>query len=213
MKSVRYQARNVVLEAFDEYGNLGKGQGREQRRRWFEMLLVLFVVLFAVKPLQACDPFIEESSDHVSATFRAHTTVFANCPVSEATYRQVVASWLATRDAKLPQPNSLGLGRAISFPWISRFFVDTALAMPVWQSTAGTRPRHEWDSVAATIIRRPELRARLGAPFADSRIQVDGVVFEKVLYGPAQQHGASGEGAGRVVPFDAQLWLRLGPRN
>ncbi len=41
---------------------------------------------------------------------------------------------------------------------------------------------------------------------------VQGLSFEKVLYGRADEH-SSLHGSGAVkVPFDAQLWLRLAPR-
>ena len=183
--------------------------------RWLRpcLLALLLAVLDVGKLFPACSPFIEESADHLSATFRAHTSAFDECPVSEATYRQVVATWLASREPGLPQPRLLGLGRAISFPWISHFFVETAREMSRWQKTVATRPRREWDATAAKIILAPELRARLAAPFARSQLRVGELVFEKILYGPEEEHGARGTGTHQRVPFDAQLWLRLHPNH
>nr|WP_321464470.1 hypothetical protein [uncultured Desulfobulbus sp.] len=187
-------------------------QGSQSRRWRCWVLLVLFFALAPGKALQACSPWVEESSDHLWATFRAHTTAFADCPVSEATYGRLVRQWLEERSPSLPPPRSLALGRAISFPWISQYLCDSAQRLPDWQKTAATLPRREWDRVAGTLIRGPELRARLAAPFADSRLQVDGIVFEKILYGTAQQHCSPEKGGKLIVPFDAQLWLRLSPR-
>ncbi len=199
---MRCGVRNIVF-----WGLLRK------RQYWRPILLVLFFVFFTGKPLQACSPWVEESSDHLWATFRAHTTVFIDCPVSEAAYGRVVHQWLEARSPALPPPRSLALGRAISFPWISRFLCDTALGLSAWQKTAATLPRREWDRVAALLVRAPELRTRLAAPFVGSRLQVDGIVFEKILYGPAQQHCSSEKGDKLIVPFDAQLWLQLSPRS
>jgi hypothetical protein len=59
----------------------------------------------------------------------------------------------------------------------------------------------------------PSLLQRLAAPFEGTQYQVLRVTFEKVLFGRADEY-ASDPGAGAVkVPFDAQLWLRLAPRE
>ena len=48
---------------------------------------------------------------------------------------------------------------------------------------------------------------------AGSALQVRGVAVEKVLLGPASEYASvSGASARLKVPFDAQLWLVLGPR-
>jgi hypothetical protein len=50
-------------------------------------------------------------------------------------------------------------------------------------------------------------------PFEATGYRVLGVGHEKLLFGRADVHVA-GAAAGAVpVPFDAQLWLRLAPRD
>jgi len=161
----------------------------------------------------ACAPHVEESPRWASARFRAHTDAFEPCPVSETTYRQVVAEWLRERAPDATDLESFGLGRLVGYPWISRYLADAALRSPGWaERVARTRPG-EFHALAAPLLGDPGLRARLAVPFEASRYEVVGVSFEKVLYGPAAEH-ASGPDAGAVlVPFDAQFWLTLAPRR
>ncbi len=171
----------------------------------------------------ACAPFIEEHPAWTSATLRPHDTAFESCSVDEARYRQVIADWLQKRPAARPDITSLSLGRAVNFPWISRFMADTALRSPDWAVRVAHARSGERDGLARSILHDPLLLQRLAAPFAGSRYAVVGLAYEKVLFGRADIHAsppaapltsqAAATRAAVMVPYDAQIWLRLAPRN
>jgi hypothetical protein len=169
----------------------------------------------AVAPLSAlgCSPFVEEHPNSSSATFRANTDAFEDCPVGEATYRQVVSEWLRSRASGLPEITSLALGRAVSFPWVSQHIADAALGIPNWATKVAGTPPGRRDALAAGAIRDPELLDRLVGPFEGTEYVVTGISFEKVLYGNANEHSSHRDAGTTRVPFDAQLWLQLGPRR
>lgn len=161
----------------------------------------------------ACTPYIEEHPGWTSASFRPHTDAFEHCDVSEAVYRQVVGDWLRARTPDLPTISSLSLGRAVTFPWISRYLADSALQSPGWAARVSRARKGERDRLAAPILSAPALLQRLAVPFEGTPYEVVGVSFEKVLFGRADKY-ASDLRAGEVkVPFDAQLWLKLAPRK
>ena len=160
-----------------------------------------------------CTPYVEEHPTWSSATLRPHSSAFEHCEVSEAAYRQVVTDWLRARPPEAPPIVSLSLGRAVAFPWISRYLADSALQSPNWAARVRETRAGERDQLAATLLSDPSLLQRLAVPFEETQYLVLGVTFEKVLFGRADQY-ASDRGAGALkVPFDAQLWLRLGTRS
>jgi hypothetical protein len=169
----------------------------------------------------ACAPFIEERPAWASASFRPHNSAFEACSIDEELYRQVIADWLQQQPATRPDITSLSLGRAADFPWISRFIADAALLTPNGAVTAAQSRISERDHLARSSLHDPALLQRLAAPFADSRYTVIGLSYEKVLFGPADKHASppvlqassTRGGAALEVPYDAQLWLRLAPRN
>lgn len=174
------------------------------------VISVPLVLLLALSPALACTPFIEDAPQQATAVFRKHTDAFAECPVSEASYRQFIRQWLETRPTDLPPLSGLSLGRAVDFPWLSRLIADTALRVPAWQSLISATPRGRLDALAARIFENAELRARLAIPFAGSGYTLIGLSYEKVLYGKARDY-ATDRKDNTLVPFDAQLWLRLAP--
>lgn len=171
---------------------------------------LFFVGIIAATPLpaQPCAPFVEEHPQQATAVFRKHSDAFAECPVTEASYQQIVRQWLQARASNLPPLTGLSLGRAVDFPWLSRLIADTALWVPAWQSLVIAMPRGRLDALAARVFENAELRARLAEPFAGSGYMVRGLSYEKVLYGKASDH-ATGRRDDTLVPFDAQVWLQL----
>jgi hypothetical protein len=177
---------------------------------------VLAIALFpTASAAETCAPYVEEQSRWSSASFRAHRDAMTACPVSEETYRAVVQAWLASRVRDAAPLTSLSLGRAVDFPWLSHAIADAALASPHWASRAAIAKRGARDALAAPILRAGALRERLAVPFEGSSYVVTNVVYEKVLFGKASEHATHvppGEGD-VLVPFDAQLWLRLARRD
>lgn len=161
----------------------------------------------------ACEPYVEEQPKRRAATLRPSRGALESCDVAEDAYRAVVKAWLAARAPDAPPLDSLALGRAVSSPWLSRAIADAALASPGWESRAAHAKPGRRDALATPILRAPALRDRLALPFAGSRYVVTSLSYEKVLFGNASEHATQvPAGQGDVlVPFDAQLWLRLAP--
>ena len=178
--------------------------------------LAAVLCLTTAAPARAeCAPYVEEQPKWHSATLRPGRAALASCEVSEDAYRAAVQAWLAARGADAVPLDSLSLGRAVSYPWLSRAIADAALASPGWASRAAHAKPGRRAALAAPILRDPALRDRLAAPFVGSRFTVESVSYEKVLFGTAAEHAShvAPADAGVLVPFDAQLWLRLAPRD
>lgn len=161
----------------------------------------------------ACSPFIEEHPTSSSASFRPHTTAFEHCTVDETTYRRVVAAWLQNRPTGSARITSLALGRAVTYPWLSQRIADSALASPGWAAQVAKAKPGERDKLAAKALLDPALLRRLAAPFDGTQFVVLRVSYEKVLFGRADEHASQRSAGAVLVPFDAQLWLQLSPKD
>jgi hypothetical protein len=161
----------------------------------------------------ACSPFIEEHPTSSSASFRPHTTAFEHCAVDETTYRRVVAAWLQNRPTGSARITSLALGRAVAFPWLSQYIADSALAVPDWAAQMAKAKPGEREKLAAKVLLDSALLRRLAVPFEGTGYVVRSVSYEKVLFGRAEEHSSRPSAGATLVPFDAQLWLQLSPRD
>lgn len=175
--------------------------------------LILIAGLAAAPAALACAPFVEEHPSGATASFRPHTTALEHCEVDEPTYRRVVSAWLAARPADAAPLTSLFVGRAVSFPWLSRQIADAALASPDWAARVAQAKPGERDRLGGEVLRDPALLRRLAVPFAGSRYEAVRLSYEKILFGPAREHATNANAGAVMVPFDAQLWLELAPRN
>jgi len=105
---------------------------------------------------------------------------------------------------------SVGFGRIVRYPWLSTLLAREATSAPGWDAAQG-RPRkgHANEFVARLLERSPEFAALFG------RRKLLSVLVEKVLVKPASEldlpQGAPFSADARF-PFDAQLWVVLGPR-
>ena len=164
-----------------------------------------------------CAPFIEEAPSGVSASLCPDVSSAASCRVDEAAYQQVIVQWLHDRPRSTAAVSSLALGRALHYPWLSQHIADVALASPGWAFRIARTPTGERERLADFVFKDPRLLQRLAAPFEGTAYRVLGVGYEKLLFGRAHVHAASvpasTAAAGVPVPFDAQLWLRLAPRD
>ncbi len=160
-----------------------------------------------------CEPYIEEHPAWATATFRPHSSAFDACDVSEETYRDVTKDWIQSRSPDLKPLTSLSLGRAITFPWVSRHLADTALQWPEWIKRISKGSPGEHNTFVAALLSEPAFLERLDQPFSETPYRVIGVSVEKVLIGKARDYASSPAAPAARVPFDAQLWLRLTPRK
>ncbi|MBK8894116.1 MAG: hypothetical protein IPN64_08640 [Propionivibrio sp.] len=161
----------------------------------------------------ACTPFIEEHPSWSSASFRPHTTAFEHCEVDEETYLRIVSQWLRNRPADAAAVSSLSLGRVIAYPWLSRHIADSALGKADWAARISRAKPVDRGKLAAEVLRDPTLLQRLAIPFEDTPYLASSVSFEKVLFGKADAYSSNSNAGAVIVPFDAQLWLRITPRN
>ncbi len=185
------------------------GQLRRLAGRWLPVWLG-FGAGWAV----ACNPLLEASADGEAAVFRPHSNAFLHCQVHEAVYRSVVGAWLHQRPSAAPPLRTLYLGRAVSFPWISRHLADAALASAAWDARRGRARRSGGENaLVAALLSAEAFRSRLDEPFAGSPYGVLGVTAEKVLVGPAGEHSSDAAAVDRRVPYDAMLWLQIGARR
>ena len=176
-------------------------------------IAVFLLSLSLADAASACTPTIQERASESTASLRPHTSAFERCTIDEATYRKVVAEWIRARPADSASISSLSLGRAVDYPWLSQFVADSALASPQWRKRIAKARGVERDKLAAAILSDPALRKRLDAPFEGTRYRVSQVTFEKILFGRADEHTSDKKGGSTIVPFDAQIWLRLMPRD
>jgi hypothetical protein len=158
----------------------------------------------------ACTPFLEVHASGTSATLRPHATAFVRCTIDEAAYRRIVSEWLRSAPAGV---SSLSLGRAVTYPWLSGYIADSALARPDWAARIARARAGERDKLAAEVLRDPALLGRLALPFEGTPYAATRLSFEKVLFGRAGEHASGRDGGSVLVPFDAQLWLRLEGRK
>jgi hypothetical protein len=157
----------------------------------------------------ACRPHIEEQTAWRSATFRPHGDAFRACPVTEDAYRRVVGEWLRQGPPAGGPPTSLGLGRLVDYPWLSRYLAQASLKRRDWNARTG-RPRGtDLNRLVADILSAPEPLAQLQQPFAGSGYTVVAVTVEKVLVGPAREVFRDPGQPPARVPYDAMTWLRL----
>jgi len=179
-------------------------------RTWCCAVLVLCGCAAAEEP---CAPHVEEHARWASATFRPHTDAFLDCPVPEVTYRQVVGDWLRGRGEAAPPVTSVALGRAVHFPWISRYLVRAALSSARWDAERGRALDGDPNGLVASLLSMPGFIERLDAPFAGSPYAVLAVSVEKVLVGDAEERVPEAALGRQRVPYDAQLWIVLGSRR
>lgn len=110
---------------------------------------------------------------------------------------------------------SIDVGRIIEHPWLSRRLAEAALHSPRWDPARG-KPRGGNDnSAVALLIDDGKLVAAWAAVFARHGATVRSASVEKVLIGRVGETAdlaplaADPAAAGKRLPFDAILWLRL----
>jgi hypothetical protein len=173
------------------------------RARWpLGLLLAAMAALAAAAP---CGPAIVADASGRAASLRWAAGAAADCRLDEAAYRAVVRDWLATLDPAAPAPRALALGRAEQLPWLASAMADAAADDPPWRALGPRAVPATHNRLVADLLSRPALRDRLAAPFDGTRHRVVAVTVEKVLVGPAVPGGPP-------LPYDAQVWLRLGPQ-
>jgi hypothetical protein len=151
----------------------------------------------AVWAESACQPHIDTSSP--TPRLRVHYADTGACTIDEARYRAVVSAWL---DASSVTPPGLLLGRVIDLPWIADYLAAAAAADRAW-SQIERADTVGMNRAVARLLMQPEFKPRLEQPFVHRGLRLTSVAVEKVLVETAH--------SGMLLPFDAQLSLRLAP--
>lgn len=175
--------------------------------------LLLALLLASTQPAPACEAHVEQLSDPAHAALRVDRSAFARCTLAEEDYRRVVGAWLASRDDAAPALSSLALGRAVDHPWIARYLLLAAARSSEWTPRLARAAAAEHNRFVARLLAAPDFLQRLDAPFAGAAYRVERVAVEKVLLGPLGGSAPAPADSRRALPYDAQLWLRLAPRQ
>jgi hypothetical protein len=110
---------------------------------------------------------------------------------------------------------SLELGRIVDYPWLSKALAEASLRSPVWNPEKGRGRRTDDNPAVASIVDTRRLLAPLTTVFARHGVRARAGSVEKVLVGevgetPELAPLASNQAAaGKKLPYDAILWLRL----
>lgn len=161
---------------------------------------------------ETCSPYVESMPRWGTAMLRSHTDAFADCIVDESTYVDLVREWLKTGLDDESAPDSLGLGRLVAYPWLSRALAQGASSRPDWDPKKGRSRKGDANGLVASVLSEQVLMERLGAPFAGSGYRVSGISVEKVLVGPASSVLPAYRDPDALLPYDAQAWLTLEAR-
>lgn len=180
--------------------------------RFIALLMTVLVSVRVANAEMDCAPYIDHRPEWRSAQFRAHSDAFTVCPVEEAAYRRVLREWLLANDGAHLELKSIGLGRAVDYPWISEYLVQAARDSVRWDARSGRALTRGDNAFVASLLSSPEFIERLQAPFAGSGYSVESVSVEKVLVGDYPDQGASHHQRLLKLPFDAQVWLTLKKR-
>lgn len=174
-------------------------------------------------PAQAEDCVARVDRQGATLRLRPHNHAALFCRIDEASYAQLLRDALREQDPApdaedaaetsadvAAPPEAIALGRLEEYPWLARALIDAALADPGWNTKTG-RPvaGHVNDYVESQLL-APALRDRLAAPLAGSGLVITGVSVEKVLVRRVGDIVPDARSPARQVPFDAQVWLRLG---
>jgi hypothetical protein len=184
-----------------------------QKKMMAAGLLMLLGLLTAASAAGQCAPHIQEHPEGKAAMFRPHTTAFLHCTVSEEAYRRITADWLQGRPADAPPINSLCLGRAEHYPWITTYLAAAALGHRQWDARHGKPRNIDVNKLVASILSEPPFLARLDAAFTDSPITAVRVWIEKVLVDKAARVLPDPAAAHQRVPIDAIVWIGLAARR
>jgi hypothetical protein len=145
-----------------------------------------------------------------TAALRPHRDAFRSCTIDEEAYTALISAWLAGRGSDAPPLRGMSLGRAVNLPWVSEHIARASLHDPRWDAARGRDRRGDINGLVAALLSQRDFLRRIDAPFAATPWTVRAVSVEKVLVTKAKDILPDG-GKGKL-PFDAQVWIVIGPR-
>lgn len=161
----------------------------------------------------ACNPTHEIREDGAELRLRADGCALSLPETAAAIEALLGEAWGGQR---MPSDRvSLGLGRMVSYPWLSKALADGAMKSPVWDGKRGRGRRGSNESAVASIVDTRRLLAPLAPVFARFGAKARASSVEKVLVGKPDEVETLAPlvgqklADGKKLPYDAILWLRL----
>ncbi len=194
---------------------------RERSKHLFFILLLCSfgtdawseVGILASSTVGECSLTVEVNENSHTLRLRAHHPAYRGCHIDPGSINSVLdAAFSKAEPPKLENVySSLSLGRLIDYPWICQYLATAAHRDRGWDSKKGKPVRMDINKFVAHLLFRKEVMAPIEAGLEKDGYKVTGVTVEKVLVGRFQEvpfyQGKMHPG---WIPYDAQVWLRLG---
>jgi hypothetical protein len=163
-------------------------------------------------PSGECSLSVEADNEWHTLRLRAHHPCYKGCNIAQ----NDMVSTLAAAFSKTELPaltgeySSLFLGRLIDYPWLAHTLATAAYHDPAWNAKKGKPITLEINHYVARVLHNPELLAPIENVMARHGYRISGVSVEKVLVGDFRDLPFyEGKTRAGLIPFDAQVWLRL----
>ena len=156
---------------------------------------------------------VESNEKWNTLRLRAHHPKYSGCQIDKDSMLSVLsAAFSKTESPRLEGSySSLSIGRLIDYPWLSQYLATTAYRDRGWDSKKGKPVAMDINKYAKQLLFRKELIAQIEAPFTKGGYRIVSVTVEKVLVGGFREVPFyQGEMPPGRVPYDAQVWFRLG---
>lgn len=160
-----------------------------------------------------CILTVESDENGHTLRLRAHHPQYKSCQID----RDAISSILKAAFSKTEAPklegsySSLSIGRLIDYPWLSQYLATSAYRDREWDSKKGKARAMDENKYVSTLLSRKELMTEIEPFFENSGYRVLGIMVQKVLIGTFREIPLyQGEVHPGKIPYDAQVWFRLG---
>jgi hypothetical protein len=161
----------------------------------------------------ACKPTHEIREDGRELRLRADGCALSLADTAAAIDALLDEAWNGQR---MPFDRvSLGLGRIVDYPWLSKALAEAATKSPVWDPKKGHGRRTHDNAAVKSLVDTRRLLQPLASAFARRGAKARAGSVEKVLVGRVGETAELAPLVGhklaedKKLPFDAILWLRL----
>jgi hypothetical protein len=162
----------------------------------------------------ACSLRVEADDQSHTLRLRVHPE-YPNCGITKESMQAALRGAFSKTDP----PNlegiysSLYLGRLVDYPWVSEYLAVSAYADRRWDRKRGKPVSKDINRYVSTILSGKDVLAQIEETFGDSGYRIASVTVEKVLVGTFRDIPLyQGEMAKGKVPYDAQVWFKLGKK-
>jgi hypothetical protein len=160
-----------------------------------------------------CDLRVESIEKEHILRLRAHHPKYTGCHIDKNSMVAVLTAAFLKNDSPKLEGNysALSIGRLIDYPWLSQSLATAAYRDQGWDSKKGKPAAMDINKYVSQMLFKKEWIAEIEAVFERKGVRVVAVSVEKVLVGGFREvpfyQGKLYPGR---VPYDAQVWFRLG---